>query len=459
VERPSFSDSVLADYINKTKLSAKIFQKAWEHLPAGVSSSGRFYKPHPVICNRGKGSKVWDVDGNEYIDYLLSYGALILGHLDSDVVAAIASQLKKSLAIGTLTEVEIELADLIAQTVPCAESVRLCNSGTEASMYALRAARAFTGKSKIAKFEGGFHGNHDYALVSVYPLEEMIGPENEPRSVAVGAGIPEAVISTVVTLPYNNWNACKPIIERNASELAAVVVEPLLGFGGGIPAEKEFLTELRRTTSENGIPLIYDEVITGFRLALGGAQEYFGVVPDMVILGKIIGGGFGMGAYAGKKNIMDTVAPTKNLKQDTTLKAFQSGTFNGHPVAAAAGLATLKKLRDRKDEIYSRLNSFGQKMRGQIRQEAQRLGIDMHVTGLGSIFNFHFTKEEPRSYRSALKGDMGKLYNFYLALIANGLLVPPYTHAMISAAHTEEDVERTIAICGQVLKKLKQLES
>ena len=446
----------MEDYTNKTKSSAEIFQRAWEHLPAGVSSSGRFYKPHPVICKRGKGSKIWDVDGNEYVDYLMSYGALILGHLDSDVVAAITSQLKRSLAVGTLTEVETELAELIARIVPCAESVRLCNSGTEASMYALRTARAYTGRTKIAKFEGGFHGNHDYALVSVYPLEEIVGPENEPRSVAVGAGIPEAVVTTMITLPYNNPTACKSIIEKNASELAAVVVEPLLGFGGGIPAEKEFLLQLRKTTAENGITLIYDEVITGFRLALGGAQEYYKVVPDMVILGKIIGGGFGMGAYAGRKKIMDTVVPTKNLKQDTTTKVFQSGTFNGHPVAAAAGLATLTKLRDKKNELYPRLNSLGEKLRRQIRQEAKRQDIDMHVTGLGSIFNFHFAKEEPRSYRAAITGDMSKLHNFYLALIAGGIFVPPYTHGMISTAHSEKDIDTTITVCAKVLEKLRE---
>ena len=406
-------------------------------MPGGVSANGRIYfLPYPVSLRRAQSSKVVDVDDNEYIDYLMSFGALVLGHGHPRVKEANRAQLDISIAPGTLTEVEVELARKICTHVKAAEQVRFVNSGTEAVMYALRIARAYTKKEKIAKFEGGFHGSHDYALVSTFLDPSRVGKESGPNPIRLGTGVPKAVSDSMTILPYNNLDDSEALIEENKDELAAVIVEPLQGVGGAIPADKNFLSGLRKVTNDNDILLIFDEIITGYRLSLGGGQEMYGISPDLVTLGKIIGGGLPIGAYAGRKEIMEIAAPSKNFEDTLDRRVFQSGTFNGHPFAMVAGLATVNELEEN-PQIYSRINDMGETARRGLQDVFEDANIDANVVGAGSIFNIHFTRDHVRTPRDTMHSDMEKTIQFGLGVMNKGIFLPPLVHGMISAAHTE----------------------
>ncbi|MBS7636199.1 glutamate-1-semialdehyde 2,1-aminomutase [Candidatus Bathyarchaeota archaeon] len=416
---------MLEDYVSKTQKSRALYERAKKVLPAGVSYGIRFFEPYPFYTARAKGSKLYDIDGNEYIDYWIGHGAHILGHSPSVVVEAVKRQVENGTHFGTSHELEVLLAEQVVKMVPSAEMVRFTNSGTEANMYAIRLARAYTGKSKIIKFEGGWHGGYDALHIGVkYPF-------HIPESAGLTVGATQDTVLAV----FNNFED----VEAKAQEesVAAIIVEPVLGAGGSIPAEKEFLRGLREICDERGILLIYDEVITGFRLAPGGAQQYFGVLPDITVFGKILGGGFPVGAFSGRREIMERLNP---LVYERPNFSFHGGTFCANPITMAAGLAVLKTLED--GGIISRLNKMGEKVRETLREIFEAKGVDVQATGVGSLFNTHFTSKQVRNARDAFEADRKRLAEYHINLIVMGVFFLPTHFGSISAAHTDADIEK-----------------
>ena len=405
-------------------------------MPEGVSSTGKARHPYPIYIKKAKGTRLVDVDGNEYVDYLLSFGALILGHAHPAVMKRVEAQVELGLAFGAPTEVEAELAEKISEHVKSAELLRFTNSGTEAVNYALRVARGYAGRDKIAKFEGGFHGNFDNVLVSITAQSAQPASVAKPSNIPYSKGIGTNTMRDVLTLPFNDSEVAASLIEENADELAAVVVEPVQGFSGTIPAGKKFLSTLRKVTRDEGVVLIFDEVQTAFRLSLGGAQEYYGVAPDMVVLGKIIGGGLPVGAYGGRREIMETLMASG--KRGTVNRVFQSGTFNGHPVTMAAGLATITELENDPARTYSALNERGRRVREGLASIMKEHKTEAQVTGVGSFFNVFFCDRPVTSVRDAVAADSSKSEAFYTSLLRRGIFGP--TH-YLSTVHTDDDVK------------------
>jgi len=414
------------EYVSKTSKSKVLYERAKKVLPAGVSYGIRFFEPYPFYTAKAKGSKLYDVDGNEYIDFWLGHTALILGHSPKPVLDAVKKQLENGTHYGTCHELEIALAEQVAKMVPNVDMVRFTNSGTEANMYAVRLARAYTKKRKIAKFEGGWHGGYDTLHISVkYPF-------NIPES----AGLTSGALQDTIVLPFNNIDGVRRKVKNN-DDVAAIIIEPILGAGGGVPAEREFLKGLRELCDEKDILLIFDEVITGFRLAPGGAQQHFGVNSDITVFGKILGGGFPVGAFCGRKEIME--------KLDTTVYerpnyAFHGGTFAANPITMTAGLTTLKILEDGK--LIRKLNAIGGKIREELRTIFEKNEFDVQVTGEGSLFNVHFTKEEIKDANTVFRADRKKLLDYNLYLIANGTFFLPTHNGALSTAHSKSDIEK-----------------
>jgi len=416
------------EYASRTHKSRSLYERARKVLPAGVSYGIRYFEPYPFYAARAKGSKLYDVDGNEYVDFWLGHTALILGHSPQAVVEAVGRQLENGTIYGTSHELEIQLAEQVVKMVPSAEMVRFTNSGTEANMYATRLARAYTGRSKIAKFEGGWHGGYDALHLGVkYPF-------NIPES----AGLTTGSTQDTVLLPFNNLEGVKERLK--GKEVASIVVEPVLGSGGGVPAEKDFLKGLREFCDEKNILLIFDEVITGFRLAPGGGQQYYGVTPDLTVLGKILGGGFPIGAFCGSREIMERV---DSLIYRRPNYSFHGGTFTGNPITMTAGLATLKTIED--GRLISKLNNVGTGIRKHLGEVFETNRIDVCVTGVGSIFNVHFTKEEVKDVRAASEADKSKLFEYNLKLITGGIFLLPTHNGALSTAHSEADIEKLIS--------------
>ncbi|MEM2947232.1 MAG: glutamate-1-semialdehyde 2,1-aminomutase [Candidatus Bathyarchaeia archaeon] len=416
---------MLERYVSKTPKSWALYERAKSVLPQGVSYGIRFFEPYPFYTAKAKGSKLYDVDGNEYVDFWMGHGAHILGHSPAIVVDAVKKQVENGTQYGTSHELEVALAEQVVRMVPSAEMVRFTNSGTEANMYAIRLARASTGKSKIIKFEGGWHGGYDALHVGVkYPF---VVPES--------AGLTVGATQDTELAVFNNLED----VEAKASKesVAAIIIEPVLGAGGCIPAEKEFLKGLREICNERDILLIYDEVITGFRLAPGGAQQYYGILPDITVLGKILGGGFPVGAFCGRREIMERLNP---LLYERPHHSFHGGTFCANPITMAAGLAVLKALED--GIIISKLNRTGEKVREILREIFEAKGVNVRVTGVGSIFNTHFTSKQVKNARDTFEADRKRLAEYHLNLIARGVFFLPTHFGSISAAHTDGDIEK-----------------
>ncbi len=427
-------------YLDQNRRSAELYARAERVLPGGNTRTTVFFSPYPFYAVRGEGCRIWDADGNVRVDFLNNYTSLILGHAHPRVVAAVAEAAARGASFAAPTEYEIRLAEELCRRVKSVEQVRFTNSGTEATMLAVRVARAYTGRPKIAKFEGGYHGSHDYAAVSVGPDPDRAGPADEPRPVPDGPGIPDPVLGTVVVLPYNNLEAVSRILERERKEVAAVIVEPLMGAGGAIPATAEFLRGLRELTRRLGILLIFDEVIA-FRLAYGGAQEYFGVDADLTTFGKIIGGGLPVGALGGRAEIMGLFDPRRPDRIG------HGGTFNANPVTMAAGLTTLAELTP---AAYGHLNRLGELARRRLRQAFGRLEVPAQVTGAGSVFAVHFTAEPVTDYRSARRGANPRLLRrLHLGLLNEGVVIAPRGMGCISTPMTEAEVE----FLGQAVEK------
>jgi len=419
--------------------SSELFEKARKLIPGGVNSPVRAFPPYPFFTKKAKGSHIWDVDGNEYIDYCMGYGPLILGHAHPSVIEAVKGQLEDGTLYGTPTEQEVELAEIVCKAVPCADMLRLVNTGTEATMSAIRVARGYTEKKKIVKFEGCYHGAHDYVLVKAGSGATTFGMPNS-------LGIPEETTKNTLVVPYNDLESFERVITRERDEIAAVIIEPVVGNAGVILPKKGYLKSIRELTEENGIVLIFDEVITGFRLAFGGAQEYYGVIPDMVTLGKIMGGGFPLAAFGGKREIMQMVAPTG--------KVYQAGTFSGNPISVTAGLATLRTIQRKSSAFYRELELKNKRISDTVRDLAEDHGLPVQVNNVASMFQVFFGGSEVYDYESAKKADKARFMRYHKKLLKRGIFIPPsqFETCFISSEHSEEDVRKTIEAMEESMK-------
>ena len=406
----------------KREISDELFEKSKKYIPGGVNSPVRAFNAvggDPIFIRNGKGDRVFDVDGNEYIDYVSSWGPLILGHAYEPVLEAVSKACANGLTFGAPTGIEYDVAELITEMMPSVEKVRMVNSGTEAVMSAIRVARGYTGRDYIVKFVGCYHGHSDGLLVKA-------GSGALTQSAPDSAGVPSGYAEYTVQKLFDEYK----------DKIAAVIVEPVAANMGVVPPEKGFLEALRKMTTENGALLIFDEVITGFRLARGGAQEVFGIEADLTTLGKIIGGGMPVGAYGGRADIMDKVAPVGSV--------YQAGTLSGNPVAMSAGLTQLTILNDN-PEIYDRLEEKGAKLEAAYRE---KLGDSVCINRAGSVMSVFFTPEKVRDYDSALTSDTEKFSRYFRYMIENGIYVAPsqFEALFISAALTDEDLDRTIEV-------------
>ncbi|SDI13795.1 glutamate-1-semialdehyde 2,1-aminomutase [Pseudobutyrivibrio sp. 49] len=415
-------------------VSHDFFEDAKQHIPGGVNSPVRAFRSvgqDPLFIDHAKGSHIFDVDGNEYVDYVCSWGPMILGHAYQPVIDAVKAACDNGLSYGAPTQKETVLAKLILEAVPFMDKVRLVNSGTEAVMSAIRVARGYTGKDKIIKFRGNYHGHSDGLLVTA---GSGLLTESTPDS----AGVPKGYTQTTLLANYNDEASVEALFKANKGEIAAVIVEPVSANMGVVPPKKGFLEFLRQITKDNDALLIFDEVITGFRLAFGGASEYFGIQPDMITFGKIVGGGMPLAAYVGKKDIMDMVAPVGAV--------YQAGTLSGNPIAVTAGIESLKVLKADKD-IYKRIDAFASKL-----EEAyKKKGIS--VNRVGSLLSPFFTDGSVESYADVLKCDTEKFAQYFRGMVAEGIYVAPsqFEAMFISDAHTEEDLEKTLSAIDKVL--------
>jgi glutamate-1-semialdehyde 2,1-aminomutase len=422
--------------------SEELFEKAKRLMPGGVNSPVRAFQPYPFFTRCAKGSRLTDVDGREYIDYCLAYGPLILGHANSEVVEAVKTQLECGTLYGTPTEQEVELTELVSKIVPSAEMVRLVSTGGEATMSAIRAARGYTGRKKILKFEGCYHGSHDYVLVKAGSGATTFGM---PDSL----GIPEETTRNTILVPYNDAVQFEEVVKANKSDLAAVIVEPILGNIGLVLPEEGFLETLREVTERFGVVLIFDEIITGFRVALGGAQEYYRITPDLTTLGKVMGGGFPMAAFVGKEEIMKMIAPEG--------KVYQAGTYSGNPVSVAAALATLRILRDGGGEFYSRLEKKCESLVKPLQKLISQSDLKLQLNRVASMFQLFFTQIQVTSYTTVKTADNIKFISYHAKLLERGVFVPPsqFETCFLSSAHSPVDLEKSVGCFLDVLGQFK----
>ena len=421
-----------------TSEEQELIEKAHRYLPAG--SLGNIATD--ILIREGRGGRVWDASGNEFVDYLLGSGPMLVGHAHPEVVAAVEAQNRRGSTFFATNEYAVRLAEEIVAAVPCAEKVRFSSSGTEATLYAMRTVRAYRKRDKVLKFEGGFHGMNDYALMSVFPTE----PPEYPHPSADSAGIPQSIKGEMLIAPFNDIETTTAIIERHHDDLAGVIVEP---FQRVIPPAAGFLEGLREVTKLYEIPLIFDEIVTGFRFAYGGAQEYYGVTPDLCTLGKTVAGGFPLTAVAGSSELMDQF--DRNSADGDSFMP-QIGTLSGNPIAAAAGLATLEVLR--REGAYERLFATGQKLRLALERILNEAEIPARIVGIDPLFDVLFTDSDVTDYRSTLLADKQKLGRFTSLLLEHGVFRGE-TKFYVSTAHTQDDVDRTIEAFAASVEELQ----
>ncbi|MFN3383487.1 MAG: glutamate-1-semialdehyde 2,1-aminomutase [Archaeoglobaceae archaeon] len=405
----------------KSEKSRQLYREAIDLMPGGVSSPVRAFKPHPIYIEKARGSRIYDLDGNEFIDYCMAFGALILGHANEEVKERIKEKIEKGWIYGTPIELEVEYAKLIRRHFPSIEMLRFVNTGSEATMSALRVARGFTGKEKIVKIEGSFHGSHEAVLVKAGSGATTFGIPNS-------AGVPRDFVKNTLQVPYNDIETLSEVLEKN-KDVSAVIMEPVMANASLIIPEEDYLKEVRKITKENDVLLIFDEIITGFRLAMGGAQEFYGVKADLTTLGKIAGGGFPIGIYGGRREIMELVAPSGNV--------YQAGTFSGNPISLLAGYATVKILEREKvvEETSKKAEELHRALKDQGVENAQ----------ISSMFCVYFG-EIPRNYSEALRLNKDVFMRFFWRLLEKGIYFPPsqFEVCFMSHAHSKEDVARTI---------------
>jgi glutamate-1-semialdehyde 2,1-aminomutase len=439
-----------AEIMAKSPKSLSIWQQNRTVMPAGVGSLFRLADPFPMVVKRAKGARIWDADGNEYLDFMLGFSTMILGNAPDEVQEAIMEALPRGTSYGQCHEHEYEFAKLFCDMLPGVDKVTFCNSGTEATMYAIRLARAATGRPLIAKFEGGYHGTHDLLAVSFGrpgPTADQFGPIEDPAAIPESPGLAEGAWKDTIVLPFNHPAAFDKI-RRFASRLAAVIIEPVQGAAGTIPADREFLVELRRITRQIGAFLIFDEVITGFRLAPGGAQEYYGVIPDVSTFGKVAGGGLPFGAVGGTTEAM------RLMEYDTEPGSIlMAGTFNGNPMVTAAGTAVLRRLSG-EPSLYKRLNAMGDRFRAEINRFAQAEDFPAIATGVGSMFWMHATHGPVNSVRDVRQGNRYAAPGLRLLYRKNGLHISP-NHGFMCTAHTAEDITQLIETHKAAMQELR----
>jgi glutamate-1-semialdehyde 2,1-aminomutase len=428
----------------KTTKSEKLFKRALNLIPGGVNSPVRAFKAvnsKPLFITKASGSKIWDVDGNKFIDYVMSWGPLILGHAHPEVISAVKNVLKNGTSYGAPTEIEVKLAELIKKMMPSVELVRMVNSGTEATMSAIRLARAYTGRKKIIKFEGCYHGHADSFLVKAGSGATTLGIPSSP-------GVPDEMASLTLNAKFNDINSVEKLVKENKNEIACIIVEPVPGNMGVVLPEDDFLLKLRQICDDEKILLIFDEVITGFRLAPSGAQEFFGVKADLTTLGKIIGGGFPVSAYGGKKEIMKLIAPSGPI--------YQAGTLSGNPVAMTAGYTTLKILYENRKRTYKQLEDKAKTLAENFKAIAQKNNIKIQINQIASMMTVFFAESEVRDYDTALKSDTNKFARFFNLMLENGVYLPPsqFEAMFFSTAHSDDDIEKTIIAFEKSIKKL-----
>ena len=443
-------NSYRSEIIARSPKSIAVWQGNRTVMPAGVGSLFRLADPFPMVIQRAEGARVWDADDNEYLDCMLGFSTMILGNTPYEVQEAIREALPRGTHYGQCHEHEYAFAKLFCDMVPGVERVTFCNSGTEATMYAIRLARASTGRPLIAKFEGGYHGTHDLLAVSFgrpRPDVTDYGPVEDPLTIPESPGLAAGAWKDTITLPFNHPAAFDKI-RQHASQLAGVIIEPVQGAGGTIPAEREFLAELRQVTKETGTFLIFDEVITGFRLAAGGAQELFGVIPDVSTFGKIAGGGLPIGAVGGTAEAM------RFMEYDSEPGAIlMAGTFNGNPLVTASGMAVLKRL-SQEPQLYTRLNAMGNRFRNEINRFAQAEDYPALATGVGSMFWMHSTRGPIRSIRDVRQGKAVVNAGLRLLYRKNGLHIPP-NHGFLCTEHTDKDLTQLIEIHKAAMRELR----
>jgi len=437
-------------YRDRTPRSAAHYVEAQRYLAGGVPGNAAYREPYPLYIERAHGTQIVDLDGNDYLDLLIGGGPHILGHSPDVVIEAVERQLRDGTSTLASTEAAVELAAKITQHMPHVELLRYVTTGSEAVHVAMRVARAYNGRPKIGKFEGNFHGGYDNELVSG---RAFAGPADAPEAIADGAGIPGGVLQDTLVLPFNDAEAATRLIDQHARDLAGVVVEPIAGtWMGGVVADPDFLLAIRKATEANDVLLIFDEVVTGFRVALGGTAELTGVTPDLTALAKIIGGGFPLGVLGGRREIMEkTLAPSSD-PAEAPYKAFHSGTFQSNLIAIAAGLAVLGELE--KPGVLERINGYGDALREGFQRQADGLGVNLIAGGQGSIVSFHFGDERPRNLRDVIASDRSAAATFGLGLIANGLFVTRYHVALMNGAQTDADVAFVLDVSARVLEAM-----
>jgi len=423
----------------KTEQSLKLQRRAEQMIPGGVNSPVRAFRAvrsDPPFIVRGKGSHLWDADGNEYIDYIGSWGPQILGHAAPSVIDAITAAAQNGTSFGASTPSEADLAEIVLSAFPRMQKVRFVSSGTEATMSAIRLARAYTKRKYVVKFEGCYHGHADALLVKAGSGVATLG-------IPGSAGVPEEFTQFTLALPFNDTDALEQAFKKFRHQIACVIVEPVVGNMGCVPPARGYLEALRALTERDKSLLIFDEVMTGFRLAFGGAQEVYAISPDLTTLGKIIGGGLPVGAYGGPSEIMDMVAPLGPM--------YQAGTLSGNPLAMAAGLATLRHLKEHKKEIYPRLDKLSGDLAAGVATAARQAGVPICYNRVGSMFTWFFAPCPVTDWNSAAKADTEAFGRFFRSMLDNGVYLPPsqFEAAFLSAAHTEEDIQQTIAAAKQ----------
>jgi len=418
--------------------SKELYERAKRLIPGGVNSPVRAFEPYPFFVNRAEGSRLYSVDGRVYVDYCMAYGALILGHAHDEIVNAVKMQLDNGTVYGTPTELEVKFAELIHELYPSMEMLRLVNSGTEATMHAVRIARGFTGRKKLVKFEGCFHGSHDSVLVKAGSGAAWFGT---PSSL----GIPEETARNTIVLPYNNFEALEETFKREGHEIAAVIIEPVIANSGLILPARGYLEYLRRLTSDYGVVLIFDEIVTGFRISLGGAQEYYNVKPDMTTLGKILGGGFPIAAFGGRKDIMEKLSPLGGV--------YQAGTFSGNPISVTAGYFTIQYLIGKRGKIYPKIEGNCEKLAEALADLSRSYKLAVQVHNLASMFQIFFSPQPVKDYATVKLSDTRRFYTYFTALLKNGVFIPPsqFETCFLSLAHSDEDLEMTIEAFDKAL--------
>jgi len=423
--------------------SKKAFQESIHLLPGGVNSPVRAFKSvnmDPIFMERGKGSKIYDIDGNEYIDYVLSWGPLILGHANDQVVEAIKKVAETGTSFGAPTLMENKLAQLVIDRVPSIEMIRMVSSGTEATMSALRLARGYTGRDKILKFEGCYHGHGDSLLIKAGSGVATLGLPDSP-------GVPEGVARNTITVPYNDLESVKLAFDQYGDDIAAVIVEPVAGNMGVVPPLPGFLQGLREITENQGSLLVFDEVMTGFRVDYQCAQGHFDVTPDLTCLGKVIGGGLPVGAFGGKKEIMSQIAPSGSI--------YQAGTLSGNPIAMTAGYETLIQLNE---DTYKEFTKKADLLEAGFKEAAETYQVPLTCNRAGSMIGFFFTNEQVRDYESAKQSDLQFFANYYKEMAENGVFLPPsqFEGIFLSVEHSNEDIQKTIQAAQKAFKAIKR---